>query len=207
MSGFGKTTHAYNLLLRSNYDYYFVFDHDGQFSFRNKTRICETPAQIWAEIQRSGFVVFNPSAMCNAKLHSDASDKEKDRALHSVAVWFCKYAFEMSMHLPGTKMFFCDELQTLCEFVNPWLKAVLQQGRNRGLDFGCCTLHLGEIDIAIRGQFNHRIVFKIEEPTAADYLANNGFKKEEIFTLPKFHFIERHSETGELKRGIVATNF
>lgn len=204
MGGTGKTTQAYKLIADCDHDYIFVFDHDGQFAQRNKTRVCNSSAEILREIKRSGFVVFNPSELYLAKVRDPKlSDKQKERALHSVAVWFCRYVFEIVTALPGKSLFFCDELQKLTGFFNPWLTAILEEGRNRALDFGCCTLHLGAIDLRVRNQFNVRYVFKIEERGALKYLAENGFDAAEIVALPKFHFIKRDS-FGEMERGKIS---
>lgn len=203
MGGTGKTSHAYNLIRDCDHDQIFVFDHDGQFAQRNKVRSCETPAQILRELKRSGFVVFSPSQMYLNKIRDpNLSERQRDRAFHSVAMWFCRYAFEMALALPGKSLFFCDELQKLCKYSNPWLTAILEEGRNRALDFGCCTLHLGAIDLAVRNQFNARYVFKIEERGALKYLAENGFSPAEIFALKKFHFILRDSHAGTMARGV-----
>lgn len=204
MGGTGKTTQAYNLIFGADHDFLFVFDHDGQFSQRNRTRTCETPDEILREIKRSGVIVFSPSRMYLDRIRNPKlTERQKERALHDVAVWFCRYVFEMAFVLPGKSLFFCDELQKLCKFSNPWLTAILEEGRNRALDFGCCTLHLGSIDLPIRNQFTVRYVFKIEERGALRYLEENGFNASEVFSLPKFHFIMRDSHTGRMERGKV----
>lgn len=204
MGGTGKTTLAYDLIRGCDHDHVFIFDHDGQFAQRNGTRSCSTPAEILRELKRSGFVVFSPSQMYLARLRDpNLNDHQSDRALHSTSVFFCRYVFEMALGLPGKSLFFCDELQKLCKYSNPWLTAILEEGRNRALDFGCCTLHLGAIDLAVRNQFNVRYVFKIEERGALKYLSENGFDPAAIYALKKFHYIKRDSHTGEMESGRV----
>ena len=190
MSGCGKTRWANEFIIKSRYQSYFIFDHDRQFSTRNGLTPAMTIAQILPQVKQ-GFVVFDPSEM-----FSDTK----------VALeWFAQYAYRMSERLPGTKLFFCDELQDLTgtHDVSEYVRRVLVSGRNRGLDFLACSLQYNMVHNSIRGQCTQTIAFKTEEKLALSALTERGFKAEEIAQLKPGEYVQRDGRTGNEVRGKV----
>lgn len=190
MSGCGKTRWANDFILRSRYSVYFIFDHDRQFSTRNKLTPAMNAAQILPQVKR-GFVVFDPSEM-----FSDTKEAFE---------WFSRYAYTMSEHLSGTKLIFCDELQDIIgtSTVPPFVRRVLVSGRNRGLDFLACSLQYNMVHNSIRGQATQTVAFKTEERLALVALTERGFRAEEIAALKPGQFVLRNSRTGSEVRGKV----
>src|SRR5690242_13164065 len=64
-SGTGKSTWVTEwinqCLDRNAYEYYFIFDHEGQFAQRNGLQCAYTWAQLAAQIKKTRFGIFNTS--------------------------------------------------------------------------------------------------------------------------------------------------
>ena len=188
MSGTGKSLSWTRYILQSDYNYYFIFDHEGQFSQRNRVQPAQTNSEIREAVKR-GFLVFDPSRMFPGRL-PEAFE------------WFCKYAFLMAERLPGKKLFCCDELQVLTgtDRISQPVAAVLECGRNRALDFAAATLTYNAIHNRIRGQMTETIAFRSEEDRALEKLVEKGFDPEEIRNLPKGSWVLRNTD-GACHRG------
>jgi hypothetical protein len=188
MSGSGKTLSANRFILQSNYNWYFIFDHDRQFSQRNRLKPAMSPAEILSQFP-SQFIVFDPS-----EIFDDECEAFE---------WFCKYVYRMSEHLKGTKLLYCDELQDIVPTnrIPKAVRKVFVSGRNRGLDFVGCGLQYNQIHNAIRGQATHTIAFATDEKLALNELVAKGFRAEDVASLKPGEFIEREKSTGRQVRG------
>ena len=179
MSGCGKSIAFTRFIMNSRYNFYFIFDHDGQFAQRLKMRAARTDAEILAALKR-GFVVFDPSLKFPG-------------CLPQAATWFCKYVFQMSSKLPGSKLFCCDEIQALVgvNSITPEFAAILECGRNRALDFAGCTLGWNTIHNRIRAQINESAVYRTEEDAALNGAKARGFDLNEVRNLAPGRYILR----------------
>jgi len=190
MSGYGKTLYANQLILSSKYDLYFVFDHEGQFSQRNRMPAAFTPAQLLAQVKR-GFVVFNPTEMFD-----DIPEGFE---------WFCAYVYKLSERLCGKKkLLFCDEIQDIVDAkgrISRYVVKIQTSGRNRGIDFLCCSLLYNMIHLRIRGLATNTVAFATQDPEALKGLIARGFNPQEVAALPRGAYIQRNKNTGEETRG------
>lgn len=188
MSGCGKTLYANQTIERSNYGTYFVFDHDGQFSQRNRLRSAFTREQIAAQLKRR-FVVYDPSEM----FHDTTAAFD----------WFCCFVYRLSERLPGTKLLYCDELQDVCgtNRAPDWVRKVLVSGRTKSLDFMACSLQYNQIHNAIRGQATITVAFKTEESLALKALTERGFNASSVAALRPGQFLLRNHRKGTEERG------
>jgi hypothetical protein len=189
-SGCGKTIKANRIILESNYAFYFIFDHDGQFAARNKIRPAMTRQALLPMVAR-GFAVFNPT---------ECFDDTK-----AALDWFCRYAYLMSEKLRGTKLFYCDEIQDIIgtNTIPQYVRKVLVSGRNRGLDFLACSLQYNMIHNSIRGQATKTIAFHTDEQAALKPLSERGFNADEIVALKPGQYIaldHRHGNKEERGR-------
>lgn len=189
-SGTGKTLLANEFILVSNYDFYFIFDHEGQFAERNKLASAFTVAQMIAQLKRQRFVVFNPSEMF----------VDMGAALN----WFACWVYKFSERHRGTKLFFCDEIQDVvdprrdCPF---WVKRMLVSGRNKELDFLGTSLQYNMVHNAIRGQATITVAFLTDEPLALKDLVVRGFKAHEVASLKPGEYILRDKRKNIETRG------
>lgn len=185
----GKTLYANEEILTSNYRFYFVFDHEGQFAQRNKVSSAFTREQVARDVTRRRFVVFNPSEMF----------VDMPAALN----WFCSFVYQFSERVRGTKLLFVDEIQDLvntgardCPY---WLRKILVSGRNKELDFLGTSLQYNMVHNAIRGQATRTIAFATDEPLALKDLLARGFKAEQVSALAPGQFIARDKRFGETR--------
>lgn len=190
-SGKGKTLSWTKLIRVTDYGTYFVFDHDGQFSWRTGMGANYTLQDLDAEL-RSGFVVFNPVHLFRGRTRE-------------AFAFFCEWAYEVSGRRKGAKLFCCDELQKYTE-VNklPWsFSALLESGRHVGLDLAACTIAPNRVHNQVRGLATEIVTFQLDEPLHLDALAERGFDREAIKRLAKFQFLARNLDTGDQEEGFI----
>lgn len=188
-SGMGKTVFTNDWLLRSNYRYYFVFDHDGQFAQRHRLKPAFTLEEASMQLARSRFVIFDPSEKF----------ADPERAVDFFACW----TYKICERLRGPKLFYCDEIQDVCGTNKApfWLRKVLVSGRTKSLDFIGASLQYNMIHNAIRGQATTTIAFNTDEGEALKKLIGRGFRADEIVSLRPGEFILRNHRTGISERG------
>lgn len=163
----------------------FVFDHDGQFSYRTRTR----PARTLADLERDGargWCVFEPSALYPGQTPE-------------AFAFFCDFAFEVARALPGRKLFACDELQTLVgvNSTTQEFQSVIETGRIYGLDFAGITIAPNLIHNRIRGQATEVVAFRTVESNALAWLEDRGFNPAAVAALPRGAYLCRTNEGAE----------
>jgi hypothetical protein len=201
MSGYGKTQFANKFILESRYDYYFVFDYDGQFAQRNGLKPAFTAAQILHQLKTTRFVVFNPT-----EFPDPYPELKSVKIVEKLFEWFCRYVYKISEGLcnpPKRKLLYCDDIQDVVD-TNRMLEftsKVVLSGRNRGLDFICTSLQYNMIHNTIRGQATQTVAFGTDEQLALKDLVARGFKAEEIRSLQKGQFVLRNKTKNSEVRG------
>lgn len=214
-SGFGKTLFTNEWLLRSKYDCYFIFDHDGQFAQRHRLKAAYRKADLLGQLRR-GFVIYNPAEEW-VSLKGEVTPIFRKQIVGGKLVkvfrgyagafaWFCEYAYKMSERLQGTKLLYCDEIQDIVDtnFCPEYVGRVMLSGRNRSLDFLGASLQYNFVHNEIRGQATTTVAFCTEEDLALEKLVGRGFKAKEVAALPRFHYIRRDHITGRETRGVVS---
>jgi len=191
-SGFGKTIFCYRFLRAAKYDCFFIFDHDGQFAFRNGIRDVAFSDEALETHWKRRYVIFNPSEMFPGRT--------------AVAFeYFCEWAYHKSGTVPGKKLLFADENQkyTDTKNISPAFSTNIETGRHVGLDLLLATLAFNRIHNAVHGQATEWVTFQITTERQLKPLLEIGFDKEEVINLPKFHYVGR-TDRGEFYKGTVS---
>lgn len=201
-SGSGKSTFGTHFLLNSWQTIYgrtFIFDHEGEFAFRlsqagQPVIVCTNEDELCAELERSGFVVFDPSMMFEGDLF---------------AAWdfFCAWCFMVCKQFvelgDETKsLLFCDELQKFSSTSDLGfdLGCVIETGRRYGLDFFCITQQINLLNNRLRNQVTELVSFRTVDPYVLELLEKRGFNPQELVNLQVGQYVLRNFRTGEMKR-------
>jgi hypothetical protein len=190
-SGTGKTTYWTRYLLGTQARVKLVFDHEGEFAYRQKVPAATTPEAL-ADGCARGWGIFDPSAMFPGDL---------PRAFD----FFCEFAFEVATRLPGRKVFACDELQKLVgtQQVSRELALVLETGRRYGLDAALISQQPNLIHNRIRNQLTEVCTFRQIDHACLDWLESAGFDTEAVRLLEPGQFSCRSMVDGGVSGGTV----
>lgn len=167
-SGSGKSTFASCVVFGSPQRFKFVFDQEGEFGERHQLPTVRYAEQLAEQLQ-TGWVIYDP-----------AEDEWPD--LPSAFEFFSDWVFTLAGELPDQKLFFCDELQALCEnWEMPWgLKQILERGRRRGIDTVLVTQQPNAIHNRARNQITEVVAFSQVDENAVKFLEPLGFSGDEI---------------------------
>lgn len=184
----GKTRFATAFVRKSAFNCYFVFDHAGQFSWRNKIKPAASIAELDGQFARR-FVIFDPSMMFPGNTTGAFQ-------------FFCEWSFDRASTIRGRKLLFLDEIQSYANrYKIEWeLALVLETGRHAGLDFIGCTLAPNRINDAVRGQATEWVTFKLNDETQVAPLLDLGFDRERVMGLDQLQFISR-TDNGDEREG------
>jgi hypothetical protein len=200
MTGSGKTQMAMRFVCESDYRYYFIFDHDGQFANRNKLRNSYSPQQIAAQLKTQRFVIFNPCEM-----FGDCRGDKNVEKRRGAFDWFCAYVFQVSEKIPqkldGKKLLYADEVQDICTVSKIGMHAqqCITSGRNRSLDFVGATVQINLVNHSVRAGFSHLYAFRQNEENAVADLVALGFNAKELWSLPEGSYVMRDIRGNEFR--------
>ena len=188
-SGTGKTTYWTRYLLGTVAQLKFVFDHEGEFAFRNKIRAATTPEELGIGAHQ-GWCVFDPGRMFPGDLPSAFN-------------FFCEWAFQVSSRTNGRKLFACDELQTQVgtNQISRELALVLETGRRYGLDAAMISQQPNLIHNRIRNQLTEAVSFRQLDQSAMEWLEGVGFDPEALRGLPDGAYLDRNLKSGAVASG------
>jgi hypothetical protein len=116
--------------------------------------------------------------------------------------FFCEFAFEKSLQLPGRKILVVDEAW---KYVSTQkqpeeLATCVQSGRKRGLESMFNTQNPQLLYSAIRNECSELVWFRLQDKNSLDYAAERGMDLEEISQLPNLAFVARNVQSrGELR--------
>lgn len=177
MSGSGKSTFAYRLLINAPAACRFIFDDLGRAAVRLRLRPCYTAAELEAALS-TRWVLFNPHRMFPG---------ETKLAFR----WFCHWVYQVSQRGPGKKLFLVDEIwQWQDSYQIPKeLATVVQTGREENIELVSATQLPHKINASITGQATELVCFKIQEPNALDRLQELGADPDVVANLPMGQFI------------------
>lgn len=195
VSGTGKSTLYTQKILASKARWKFVYEPDevGGFAAEAKLPIAHTDKELAAHLKARGIVVFNSDRMFPG-----------DRA--AGFEYFCRWVYNVSMALPGLKLFCADEIQDYTprpkESLSKTITLLMDHSRKFRLDSIYISNGPEEMHPGLRRQFCELIAFPHFEPNCLDWLEKRGISREEIAQLrPRGHFIVRNMFTGEKKFG------
>jgi GTPase SAR1 family protein len=187
-SGSGKSTY-YTRFVQNTEAKRFIFDHEGEFAFRTGLKAATGARELLDRVSRP-YVIFDPVEMF-------PGDTEAGFA------FFCQWSFEMGSRLPGTKLFACDELQKLGGTNTvPWeLALLLETGRRHSIDTVFIAQQPNLIHNRIRNQLTEVVSFAQLDDNAIHFLADVGFKEDELRALQPGQYVVRNLNSGAESRG------
>ena len=208
-TGSRKSQRAMRFVLESNYRYYFIFDHDGQFADRHRLTPAYTLKEVCAQLDQQRFVIFNPTEMFD-EMGGDFKPEKDPRS--GGFDWFCRFAYDFSERVPkkldGPKLLYCDEIADIVSTskMPKYARKVFTSGRNRSLDAIVMTVQYNLIHNTIRAGASNTFAFRTTEENAVAALVARGFNEAQVRALPDGHFIMRDVR-GKMERGVQPQQF
>lgn len=182
-SSSGKSTYWTRYILNSfrvRYGQIFIFDHEGEFAFRNGIQPCYNSDDL-ERAYPGGLLCFDPVEQFPGQTF-EAFD------------WFCGFVFELRRWIirnaeqPEAEpiaLFACDELQKLTDVYSlaQSFATLLETGRRYGID----TLFIGQqinlIHNRIRNQATECVTFNHVDPMILAAMQDWGFNPDEVAAL------------------------
>jgi len=191
--GTGKTSFWTRYVCNSKHDYHFIFDSEGEFVERSEFAFkpATTPEELERQVE-TGWIVYDPVPMYNEDFET-------------AFAFFCDWFYQLSNHLPGTKLFACDELQELVG-VNSCpihFRRLLRLGRRRGIDAIMIAQEPNGIHNVVRNQLTEVVAFQQLTENAIEFLAALGFDPEELRSLDTGDFVDFMTRRKKWTRGNV----
>lgn len=188
VSGKGKTTLFAKIVASQKARYKFVFDHQGEFSRRFGEKPCYSIDHIIESTEKGGVICFDPSGEWPGR-YPEAFN------------FFCDYVFNVSIGLPGRKLFVCDEVQKLAfQDVPPELLALIDVSRRRQVDMYFICQSPNQLHNMLRNQFTEVYTFQQNDETAMAYFAK-GWNEDEIRNLKPGEWIWKNIDSGQIEKG------
>lgn len=185
-SGCGKTTY----FLQRVGDWKaqkFIFDHEGEFAHRTKTRACMRVKDFSGPV-----IAFDPAWTFPGKTQQ-------------AFAFFCDFAFQYSTRKRGKKLFACDELQKLIgtskDEIPPELCTILETGRRYELDFVAIAQSPNLIHTRVRNQLTEVVCFRQIDERAMRFVESLGIVNPH--TLKPGEFVRLELNTGKQTKGKV----
>jgi len=197
MSRSGKTTLGIRYLLNAPLHYRFIFDPDpgefnpllGEYEDRLKIPACNNLAEM-AESLCRGWVVFYPYQMFPG---------EVEKAFE----WFCQWVFEISLTLPGNKLFLADEVWRYCspQAIPFHLTRIIKEGGKRRLRTLVNTQEPQRLNGRIVAEMSELVCFRLQLEKALDFVESHGFSRSEVSQLQPLQCVARNLDSGGEIRG------
>jgi len=189
MTGSGKTTFAFRVMLNTPASARFIFDDLGQASNRLRIPLCGTFKELEASLA-SRWSLFNP--------HIEYPGETK-RAFKD----WCKWVFNTSRRGNGKKLVFIDEAwrwQDRDEI--PVEFAMLSQmGRAENIRLLTATQEPHRMNSSILGSATEMICFRLQESVELAKVRGLGGNAAEVAKLPLGSFISYNRLKGTARRG------
>ena len=196
LSGYGKNTFALRYLVNAELSARFIFDPDpgegnpdvGEFSDRLQLQPTVTPYELSLHLVR-GWVVFDPHALFTGK---------PAEALN----FFCDWAYEKSLALPGEKALVVDEVWKYCnsQTIPAGVRNVALSGRKPRLQLYVLTQEPNKLNSTFQGAMSECVCFRLQGEKQLRFAADFGFNPDEVANLDPLHFVARNLDTrGELR--------
>ncbi len=186
-SGTGKSTYWTRYVCQAPHRYKFLFDHEGEFSYRLGLPACLTDQDLLAAVP-GGWILFDP-----VELFPGDTPAGFD--------YFCEWSFQVSTVLPGEKLFACDELQKLIGTnACPWEFCLLYEtGRRYGIDTVLISQQPNLIHNRIRNPLTEVITFQQMDGNAMEFLESYQFDAGQVRSLAPGEFICRQVSGAETR--------
>lgn len=175
-SGTGKSTYFTRYLNNAQQDKVFVFDHEGEYSYRTGIEPCRSMEKL-AELLGQRVIVYD----CSEDFPGDTAQAFN---------FFSEWVFEISKELPGTKLFASDEMQKILgtDSIPYEFQCVIETGRRRGIDTIFIYQQINLMHNRLRNQLTEIVTFRHIEKRALQFLEEIGFDPDELRTLDRGEF-------------------
>lgn len=186
----GKTSFIIRYLLNAVCACRFVFDFDGQVSYRLGIRSAKTASELEDALD-DRWVVFDPRRMFPDDLQSAFE-------------FFCDWVFNASCRGPGRKMFVVDEVWKYCtpNSIPKELARISQTGRVEDIELILATQLPHRINASLTQGITEVVSFALEGHLGLNFLRDEFMMPaEDIRTLEAGHFVARNTLSGAVLRG------
>jgi hypothetical protein len=197
LSGYGKNTFILRYLVNADLTARFIFDPDpgefnpdqGEFSDRLKLEPTVTAYQLMLHLVR-GWIVFDPHGLFLGRLKEAAE-------------FFCDWAFQQSLALPGKKAIVLDEVWQYCtgQYIPDALQNVCVSGRKRGLKLIVATQQPQRLNMTMKTCVSEIVCFRLQGDGPLSFAEEFGFNRDEVATLEPLAFVARNLDSGGELRG------
>jgi hypothetical protein len=185
-SGTGKSTFATAVLLNSPATYKFVYDWEGEMTERIGFAPAHDADGLFEQLAK-GWCIFNPDKMF-------PPEDTEDPGAAGLA-WFTDWVFMVKKAINeedkangrpfSVGLFFCDELQDLCDAhsMPRGLRTILERGRRQGIDTLLAAQQPNVIHNRARNQITELVAFAQVDENAVTYFEDMGFDGDDIRNL------------------------
>lgn len=197
VSGSGKSTFALRYLVNADLAVRYIFDPApgefnpdvSEFSDRLGIRAATDGYELSLALCR-GWVIFDPHTLFPGRLKEAFN-------------FFCEWAYETSLRIPGPKVLVVDEawLYQTTQGIPLELQTIVQSGRKRGLHLMTNLQEPNRLNSALRNGVSEMVCFRLQSDLAVEAVEGMGFKPEEVSNLAPLQFIARNLDTGGELRG------
>ena len=199
LSGYGKNTGAIRILLNADLAARFVFDPDpgappcppdlGEFAFRLQV----PPARDLWDLSVGlcqGLTAFDPHTLFLGRPEDGLN-------------FFCDFAFEKSLVIPGEKVIVVDEVQKYCSgnFIPQPIRNVATSGRKARLQLIVLTNEPNKLNSTFYAAMSEVICFRLQGEKQKAWAKECGFDPEEVAALDPLQLVARNLDTGGELRG------
>jgi hypothetical protein len=187
-SGSGKSSYYNKFLLAAEYDKFFIYDHEGEFAFRNNLPACYQITEDY--IANNRYIIYDPTSEWEGNLQEGFN-------------YFAELSFRLSQSLPGRKLFACDELQKMVGVheVTPELAMLVETGRRYEVDTIFVSQQPNIIHNRLRNQLTEVVTFAHVDKRATSFLTDIGFDEPDLMGLNDLEFIAIDLRTMNQTRG------
>lgn len=197
VSNSGKSTFALRYLVNAKLAVRYIFDpapgefnpNVGEFSERLGLPAARTGYELGLGLCK-GWVCFDPHTLFPGRL-AEAFN------------FFCDWAWETSLTIPGPKVLVVDEawLYQTNQSIPTELQMIVQSGRKRGLALLITIQEPNRLNSALRNGVSEMVCFQLQSNLALKCVADYGFRPEELPGLVPLNFIARNLDSGGELRG------
>lgn len=197
LSGYGKNTAMIRYLINAKLTARFLFDPDpgefnpdlGEFADRLKLEPTQTPFQLSSHLV-GGWIPFDPHTLFPGDPQTGLE-------------FFCDWAYEKSLQIPGEKAIVVDEAWKYCSanFIPPALRKVALSGRKPHLQLYILTQEPNKLNSTLQSAMSELVCFRLQGEKSLDFVKGYGFNPDEISKLDPLHFVARNLDSGGELRG------
>jgi hypothetical protein len=199
ISGYGKSTLGLRWLANAPLTTRFLFDPEpgefnpelGEFAERLRLRPTRNAFELFKHFAQ-GWVIFDPHTLFPGQVEEAFS-------------FFCDWAWEKSLEVPGRKAIVVDEVWQYCtpQLMPQPLRTIVQSGRKRGLQLVVNTQEPHRLNGTIKAGMSEVICFRLQSEGPLSFAKEFGFDLDEVRALAPLQFVARNMDSGGELRGSI----